>query len=151
MGARWSWALLVVTAGCGRIGYDERARTVDASPVVDAPIDAPATCPADMAEIPMMTGVVAADRVCIERAERGNAPWTTAKADCEALGRRLCADAEWYDGCVNAPGLMSMTDGYEWVAEEVGGVAQKRGSSGCDDSSSHAVVDPYQYRCCLTL
>ncbi len=133
MGARWFWALLVI-GGCGRIGYEDRALT--------AP-DAPRTCPSGSTEIEP------GSNVCIEIVERGTVPWTDAKTDCESLGRRLCADAEWFTGCVNAAGLVDMIDGgYEWVAEEAGGVAQKRGSTDCTVMSSHAIVDPYEYRCC---
>ena len=105
--------------------------------------DAPAVCPVDTLEI--MPGAA----VCIEIAQRGIDPWDVAKATCEGLGRRLCADAEWYAGCINDPSLMNMFgDDYEWVAEEAGGIAQKRGSTSCEDMSSHQIIDPYGYRCC---
>jgi len=137
MGARLSWALLVVTAiGCGRVNYDER-RGLDAND--------PAACPSETTEIQP------GGDVCIELVERGTVPWTTAKSMCASLGRRLCADAEWFTACVNATGLVDMIDGgYEWVAEEMDGVALKRGSTACTVMSSHAVVDPYEYRCCVT-
>lgn len=143
-------AMLVLAAACGRIGYDER-RSVDAATVVDVaitsdapPIDAPAVCPVDALEI------APGSTVCIEIAQRGSDPWTTAKSICEGLGRRLCADAEWLAGCTNQPTLMNMVgDDYEWVAEEAAGIAQKRGASACEDSSSHSVTDPYGYRCCV--
>lgn len=139
--------LLVATCalGCGRIGYDARKEGPDASlvPIDGRAIDAPPACLAGMLEIgPGAT-------VCIEVNQRGNLPWDQAKADCEVLGRRLCADAEWFAACTNQPSLATMYgDGYEWVAEESGGIAQKRGSSTCEDASSHAVIDPYDYRCC---
>ncbi len=142
--------MVTVLAGCGRIGFSERTQVdapADAPASVDTPaqlIDAPAMCPVDALEI------AAGSTVCIEIAQRGIDPWTTAKTTCEGLGRRLCADAEWLAGCTNQPTLMDMVgDDYEWVAEEAGGIAQKRGASACDDSSSHAVIDPYGYRCCV--
>jgi hypothetical protein len=89
--------------------------------------------------------------VCIEQARRGAETWTNARASCMGLGRRLCADAEWFEACTMANGLIDMVnDGYEWVAEQDSGVAQKRGASGCDDMSAHEIfVDRYGYRCCL--
>lgn len=127
-------------AACGRLGYDPQA-----SMVVDAPADAP-MCTADM------TPIAVDARVCIELTERGTVPWTEARDTCASLGRRLCADLEWYTGCVNATGLVDMIDlGYEWVAEETGGVALKRGADACTVMSSHVVTDPYEYRCCADL
>jgi hypothetical protein len=142
--------LVVAVSACGRIGYDARTAPPDAAvdgaaQPVDAvqPVDALPVCAADTIEI------TAGSSVCIELTRRGTEPWTLAKSTCEGLGRRLCADAEWFTGCTNAPGVMNMTgDSWEWVAEEAGGVAQKRGASGCADISAHAIVDPYGYRCC---
>lgn len=132
------WAAVILLFGCGRLGYDR----VEA----DATPDAPPVCPADT--LPLSPG----SQVCIEIVERGTIPWTDAVTSCAGLGRRLCADAEWFEGCVNATGLVDMIDGdFEWVAEESGGVAQKRGSTDCTVMSSHAVVDPYEYRCCVDL
>ena len=71
MGTRWYMALLAACLGCGRIGYDERRASVDA-PTVDT--SAPATCPNDM------TLISPDANVCIEFTERGDLPWTTAKA-----------------------------------------------------------------------
>lgn len=137
--------VLICALGCGRIGYDARKADPDAPPAsIDGPaIDAPPACAAGMLEI------AAGSSVCIEINQRGNLPWDQAKADCAALGRRLCADAEWFAACTNQPSLANMFgDGYEWVAEESGGIAQKRGSSTCDDASAHQIIDPYDYRCC---
>lgn len=124
--------MLLVTSACGRIGYDE--------------VDSDATCPAGT------TSLSPGSSACIEVVERGTMPWTGAAADCAALGRRLCRDLEWAEACVNATNLVDMLDGgWEWVAEESAGVAQKRGSTECTAISSHAVVDPYEYRCCVDL
>ena len=147
---RIALALLVLTAACGRIGYDELAAVrIDA--MADAPVDA-ATCPSDT------TPITAGSSVCVELVERGNAPWTVARDTCASLGRRLCADAEWAIACTDASGLVDMandgngaTPEWEWVAEEAAGVAQKRGYSACSSMSSHQVIDPYDYRCCLDL
>lgn len=136
---------LALAGGCGRLDFDARmAPPSDAS--VDAAIDA-AGCPA------ATTPIAAGSTVCIEQARRGSETWTNARASCMALGRRLCADAEWFEACEMASGLTDMiNDGYEWVAEESNGVAQKRGASGCGDMSSHEIfVDPYGYRCCVDL
>ncbi len=134
---------LALAGGCGRLDFDTRVQPGDAS--IDSAVDAPAGCPA--ATTPIAPG----STVCIEQARRGSETWTNAKASCMALGRRLCADAEWFEACTMASGLTDMiNDGYEWVAEESGGVAQKRGASGCNDMSAHEIfVDPYGYRCCV--
>jgi len=143
--------IVALIGGCGRVGYERRSGAdahdvdaetdpSDAADVIDARI---AACPTGMTELTV------GSTVCIELKERGDAPWTTSKLDCESLGRRLCADAEWFLGCTDAVGLVDMIDGgYEWVAEETGGVAQKRGELACTVMSSHAIVDPYEYRCC---
>jgi hypothetical protein len=141
------WCCVVALIGCGRLGYDSRidAGSLDDAPV-DIAIDAPPTCPLDT--VPLSPG----SQVCIEIVERGTIPWTDAVLACSAVGRRLCADAEWFEGCVNATGLVDMLDGeFEWVAEEVAGVAQKRGVSDCTTTATHAVVDPYEFRCCVDL
>ena len=146
IGARLYRALpsLAFVAGCGRIGYDELAFV--------APDAAPAMCPGDMTEVSPGTsvaGVTSVAKVCIEYTERGTEPWTVGKDQCSALARRLCTDAEWFSACVNAKGLVDMIDGgFEWVAEEMDGVALKRGSTDCTVMSSHAIVDPYEFRCC---
>ena len=123
---------MLLTAACGRLGYD-------------AAIDAIPVCPSDTTEI------IAGSQVCIERAQRGNLTWTNSVASCNSLGRRLCTDMEWYTACINASGLTNMTgDSYEWVAEMSNGIGSKRGASGCTDMSSHEIyVDPYGYRCCV--
>ena len=133
--------LLFGLAACGRFGFDESGIgvvTPDATP------DAPPTCPSDTTELaPDAT-------VCIEKAQRSDT-WTNAKMMCGSAGRRLCADAEWALACDNAVGLISMVGpDWEWVAEEAGGVAQKRGFGACSDTSSHEIfVDPYEFRCCV--
>ena len=132
----------MLVGGCGHIGFDAREGQGDP--------DAVPGCPPDM--VPIETG---AD-VCIEKSERGNDTWTTARSTCLGLGRRLCEATEWYTGCVSAPVLADMADDpggaeWEWFAGEEGGVAEKGGFAACTDTSSHAVVDPYDYRCCLTL
>jgi len=139
MGAGWIAILCMVSAtACGRIGYDEVSR---APP--DATPDALAACPEGMTEISPGAPV------CIELTERGTETWLVAKAQCEALQRRLCADLEWFEACVDATGLVDMIDGgYEWVAEELDGIAQKRGETACTVMSTHVVTDPYEYRCC---
>ncbi len=156
-----SWWIIVLLAGCGRIGIDERRVTDDApgdalgdalgdgpadiapDGAIDSPIDVATACPADM------TRLSPTSNVCIELADRGDALWLDGKATCQALGRRYCTDAEWLEGCLNATGLVDITgDSYEWVAEEAGGIAQKRGASGCDDASAHVITDPYELRCC---
>ncbi len=142
---------LLALCACGRLGYESRRGEPDAAidasvdAATDAPTDAAPVCPAGTTEIS------AGAAVCIEQAQRGSLTWTDAKADCESLGRRLCADAEWATACVNAVGMQAMiNDDWEWVAEESGGVAGKRGNLTCDDISSHEIfVDPYGYRCCV--
>lgn len=100
-------------------------------------------CPADM------TPLSGTSSVCIDLADRGGMIWLTGQAACDAEGRRYCTDAEWLEACLNATGLVDMTgDGWEWVAEQAGGVAHKRGASDCDDASSHVITDPYEVRCC---
>jgi hypothetical protein len=135
---------LVLVCGCGRIGFDGVSRIDDPPPGPDA------GCPGDTAKVPVTAARMSAS--CIEKAQRGSATWTDAKADCEGLGRRLCADAEWLAACLGADGVTEMIGDYEWVAEEAAGVAKKRGSSACDDSSEHEIfVDPFGYRCCIDL
>jgi len=159
----WVWILAVVTAGCGRIGYDERndddidaaadgVSRSDADPVdaVDADPDALGACPNGTVEL------CAGNTACIEIDERGYDTWTNAVAACAAVGRRLCTGAEWDLACPCATGLNEMFDDgggsaqeWEWVAEETGGVADKRGYASCADQSTHVVTDPYDYRCCV--
>ena len=140
-------AVLVLIAGCGRIGIEPRIGELDAAVTPDVTADA-RVCPADTTEL------MAGSTVCIEKTERGNDTWTNAKAACEGLGRRLCADAEWLLACDSATGLVDMANDaaseWEWMAEETGGVALKRGFAACGDMSSHEIlVDPYDYRCCV--
>jgi hypothetical protein len=137
--------LLIALCACGRLGYDEVLPEVAADGTPDAMPDAAPAC------VEGTLPIAADSSVCIEIAERGNVTWTSAKADCESLGRRLCADAEWYAGCTYQPTLVGMVDGdFEWVAEESAGVAQKRGPSTCEGMSAHEIfVDPYVYRCCV--
>lgn len=143
-------ACAVLAAGCGRLGFNQEqqppsdaASDVASDVAIDMSPDA-AVCAADT------TPILAGSMVCIEKAQRGDATWTNARASCIALGRRLCTDFEWFAGCVNAVGVTDMFgDNYEWVAEESSGVAQKRGASSCNDMSAHEIfVDPYGYRCC---
>jgi hypothetical protein len=130
--------LLLAVAACGRVDFEARSVPYDAAP------DAAPVCPSGTTEL------TAGSAVCIEIAQRSDT-WTTAKATCAAAGRRLCADAEWALACDNAIGLDSMIGpDWEWVAEESGGVAQKRGFAACSDTSSHEIfVDPYEFRCCV--
>jgi hypothetical protein len=155
----WAPAVLVLVlavamVSCGHIGYDELDVEIDA--VGDAePGDGPgadglAACPVGTVE------TCPGSTVCVEVAERGYQPWTDAHDACLAVGRRLCTDAEWALACTCAVGLEEMTDDgagsaleWEWVAEESGGVAQKRGYDTCDATSTHAVTDPYDFRCCV--
>ncbi len=121
---------------------------VDVAMIVDMPVDAPddmaaLACPADM------TRLSPTSNVCMDINSRGQAIWLDGKALCQGLGRRYCTDAEWFEGCTNAVGLVDIAgDGYEWVAEESAGVAQKRGAADCDDASAHVITDPYEVRCC---
>jgi hypothetical protein len=133
-----------VLGGCGHIGFDERTG--------DDGGDAPTQCPADMVLIDS-----GAD-VCVEKAERGYAPWLEAKTACVDLGRRLCDGTEWYIACLGAPFLVDMAnDGgganpqWEWFAGLSVDIAEKGGFAECADTSSHVVTDPYDFRCCLTL
>jgi hypothetical protein len=145
-------AILTLTwCACGRIGYTERPLEDAAEPgdaLTDALIvdtrDAPAACPTGMTEI------MAGSNICIEQAQRGNKTWTVADATCQALDRRLCADAEWLEGCTKGSGMTNTVDDWEWVAENDGSIAEKRGGAGaCADTSSHEMfVDPYGFRCC---
>ena len=135
--------ILVVLAGCGRLGFDGS----DPPPFdIDAPPSPPGECPNDTVETKVGSGV------CIEKVQRGSKAWVDARGACIEVGRRLCADAEWAEGCNEAVGVEAMTgDDWEWVAEEVGGVAQKRGVAACEDTSSHEITtDPYGFRCCVT-
>lgn len=116
----------------------------DAPVDVAIPIDA-AVCPVDM------TRVAPTSLVCIETAQRSNAAWPDARTTCTALGRRLCSDPEWLQACTVASGLVDMVGDYEWLAEESGGVAQKRGNGSCADLSAHDIATPYGYRCCAAL
>jgi hypothetical protein len=149
------WLFFLTLAACGRIGIDERhggddvaedAATdavtgTDASP--DSMDDAALACPADMTRLSMTS------MVCIELDDRGAELWQVGKDICEAMGRRYCTDAEWFEGCQNAVGLVDISgDDWEWVAEEASGVAQKRGPSGCTETGSHVITDPYEVRCC---
>jgi hypothetical protein len=145
---RWPGLVTVVALasalGCGRIGYDERPLGIDAPPVIDAPpIDGLPACPAGTTEsCPGST-------VCVETAERGYATWMDAGAQCAAQGRRLCTDPEWALACYCAVGLVDMIDSeWEWLAEETGGIAQKRGYQSCDATSTHPITDNYDFRCC---
>lgn len=130
-----------LTAACGRIGYD--------APVDIDAVDSLAACPGDM--LPLCADAL----VCIEIAERGYTDWVTARDTCQSLGRRLCSDAEWALGCTCEPALTEMyNDGagstleWEWLLEESGGVAWKRGYQTCDSTSTHPITDSYDYRCC---
>lgn len=144
-------ALLVVAAGCGRIGLDPIANLGgDAAP--DARV-----CPSDTAAI-TTTAVTDAALVCIEKTERGTETWTTANATCASLGRRLCTDAEWAAACENTVGLVDMAgdpggQNWEWVADILpSGDGGKRGYDLCSDTSSHEIlVDPYDFRCCVDI
>ncbi|KAB2888491.1 MAG: hypothetical protein F9K40_20465 [Kofleriaceae bacterium] len=146
--------------GCGRIGYDEREDDVDAmadgigptdaDPTDADPTDALAACPTGTVEL------CSGSPVCIELTERGYDTWTNAVAACAAVGRRLCTGAEWDLACPCAPALVDMFDDqggsaaeWEWVAEESGGTAHKRGYTSCADQSTHVVTDPYDFRCCV--
>jgi hypothetical protein len=132
-------AVVVATlgAGCGRIGLDPHA--------ADAKVRQ-GECPSGMLEI------AGAGEACIESAERGNAPWTEARDTCAGLGRRLCTATEWAAACAGTAGLIDMADDavpeWEWLAAEDGGIAEKGGYAACDDTGTHPVVDPYDYRCC---
>lgn len=145
-GGMWARLLMVVAlAACGRIGYDERPQEVDAPPPpIDAPpIDGLPACPAGTTE------ACPGSTVCIETAERGYTDWTSAGAQCAAQGRRLCTDPEWALACQCAVGLVDMIDAeWEWLAEETGGIAQKRGYMSCDATSTHPITDNYDFRCC---
>lgn len=165
MARPWSsvWILAVVAVSCGRIGYDELTdddidAAVDGSPTIDAvsvdadstdAIDALAACPSGTVEL------CSGSLVCIELVERGYDTWTNAVAMCASVGRRLCTGAEWDLACPCATSLTDMFNDnggsspeWEWVAEETGGVAHKRGYASCADQSTHVVTDPYDYRCC---
>ncbi len=153
LGVRVALVTLVGLTACGRIGYDDRARDPDANGVaIDAAVDAvdgqPA-CPSGTVE------TCPGAAVCIEVAERGYAPWEAARDACQAVGRRLCAEAEWEEACTCASGLEEMIDdgggsalAWEWVAEESGGVAHKRGWDSCLASSTHGITESYDFRCC---
>lgn len=157
-----------LAAGCGLVDFAQNTATdatdaVDATaadgpgPAADADIasvdaqadaaagglvDASLACPADMLLIP-------ATSVCIDQSQRGALPWGQAAAACNALGRRLCTDAEWLAGCTGAAGLLDATDDWEWVSDVISATdAVKRGSAACTARSSHAIVDPYGVRCC---
>lgn len=131
-------SLAIVAAACGRMGFEARIAELDAG------VDVPAACPSDTTELAPDSAV------CIEKQQRRDT-WTKAKAACASIGRRLCADAEWALACDKATGLESMIGpDWEWVAEEAGDVAQKRGFSACTDTSAHEIfVDPYEFRCCV--
>jgi hypothetical protein len=143
------WAALA--SACGRLGFDAQGpRPIDGS--VDGATEGPADAAIDTAGCPVdMTAIAPGGAVCIELAQRGIATWTNAMAACTTRGRRLCGDAEWHTACLMATGLSGMVgDDYEWVAEESGGFAQKRGATSCEDKSTHEIlVDPYGYRCCV--
>jgi hypothetical protein len=130
--------VLVAVAGCGRLGFDTNESPVGGDASVGG------GCPSDTLEI-------ADSGVCIEKAQRGTKTWIDAKGDCTNLGRRLCGGGEWVDGCDKLASLQAMVDDWEWVAEETGGIADKRGGAGaCSDTSSHEIdTDPYGYRCCV--
>jgi hypothetical protein len=129
--------VLVVLAGCGRLGFDTTESPVGG----DAPVGG--VCPGDTLEI-------ADSGVCVEKAQRGIKRWVDANADCTNIGRRLCAAAEWTDGCSKLASLQEMVDDWEWVAEVDAGIAQKRGAGDCAAASSHDIdSDPYGYRCCV--
>ncbi len=142
-------AMIVLTAACGRIGYEPRVGDDD----VDATTDTgSAACPTGTTEL------TAGSLVCIEQEERGNETWTDATSICDGLGRRLCSDAEWFLACTDAVGLVDMAnDGaganpeWEWVSDlATAGEAEKRGYAACGDMSSHEIlIDPYDFRCCV--
>lgn len=150
LGALVALVTLVALTACGRIGYDDRARDPDANGVaIDAAVDGQPACPSGTVE------TCAGAAVCIEIAERGYAPWEAARDACQAVGRRLCAEAEWEEACTCASGLEEMIDdgggsalAWEWVAEESGGVAHKRGWDSCLASSTHGITESYDFRCC---
>ncbi len=139
-------AVLALLGACGRVGYEPV--TTDA-PTDVAPDVGPAPCP--LAMVPICDGA----SVCIDLAERGYTDWTNARDLCAVTGARLCTDAEWAEACTCAVGLIDMAgDGggtaleWEWLAEETGGIAQKRGYAACSDTSTHPITDSYDYRCC---
>lgn len=147
---------LGVLCACGRVGYEPRTQPIDAGADagLDASLDASLDAKVDAPVVPVCplgtTELAPGSPTCIEKDQRGSDTWTNAVADCANLGRRLCADAEWFEGCTSAAGLTGMFDDYEWVAEEAGGVALKRGPDACDGMSSHEIfIDPYGYRCCV--
>jgi hypothetical protein len=153
--------------GCGRIGYDPEhldgggagvdtgipahdAGSEDGG-ITDAGTDAgPPECPTEMAEIVGWT-----TRVCMDTTQGGSFTYVESAAFCDGIGKRLCTDAEWFEGCNQYSGTASldMIDDWEWVAELITPtVAAKRGGGACDGTSSHQIdTDPYGVRCCLDL
>ena len=117
----------------------------DSGPPDSGPPDAGPSCPPDMLL------VIDGAAFCIEINDRPAEPFDTAATTCAGAGRRLCADDEWRVGCeMGGSGFMDVGDDWEWVDVILSpGVAKKRGYN-CVDVSSHAVVDPYPYRCCMT-
>ena len=127
--------LLTLLGACGRFGFDELGAAPDAAGIT-------LRCPAAMVEVEVASA-------CIEQLQRGSTTWTEARASCEALGRRLCTAVEWVAACSNESAVTGMTDDWEWLAEEAGGIADKRGSGGCDQTAVHEIfVDSFGYRCC---
>jgi hypothetical protein len=148
------YATTLLAAACGRIGYDEQGQNLaDATPGDGSPPDTPAaSCPSDTRPI---AGAVVGT-TCIEIDERGNATWLMARSLCTNAGRRLCTDVEWLLACQSTSGLVNMAGGlapdWEWMADEAGGIALKRGFDLCTDESSHEIDNGgYDFRCCLDL
>jgi hypothetical protein len=142
---RFALLLLAASAACGRLNYD----ALEEPPPIGA-ADAPSSgaCPADTA--PIEPGAA----VCIELAERGTTTWVAANDACANLGRRLCRDAEWAVACEKAVGLADMAGGadttWEWMLEQDGTLALKRGIDVCTDTSSHEIANgDYDFRCCV--
>jgi hypothetical protein len=125
--------------GGGTVMDDGGGTAVDASP----------SCPMDMVAVPVDPPF------CIDLMQSPPDTWTNAGMICAGRGKRLCADTEWYEACLQATelGIPDMVGDYEWVAELVtpteGG---KRGYLSCEDESAHEIfVDPYVVRCCADL
>jgi hypothetical protein len=119
----------------------------DAGAIEDAgvaPTDAGAGCP------PGSIYSFTDHAYCIEEFQSPPLPYLDADADCGGRGWHLCGGSEYDAACLL--GLPYDVDSWEWIKTMVSPTeAEKRIPSACGDTAIHPIVDPYPYRCCVSL
>lgn len=144
---RFLFVSIVLSSACGRVDY-ERSGLMGAMDAGSTHDEGAGTCPADTLLIATPTEA----SFCVERNDRVAAPFEAARSACLAEGRHLCTDDEWRLGCeLGGAMFLDLSDDWEWVDLLVDAATAKKRGYTCGDTSSHAVADPYPYRCCAPL